>query len=728
MASIEGEFEIEALGRPSFLGQMYNARSGRLLNFTLFPPAAIDAATRSENSPNTINKYEEVRESEVRASLLDVSASVSVSLLGGALNVKGSAAYIDRSDSTQESLTISGIRAITTNRKRLEVQDMGLQSSVIFTPEKIEQLAATHVVTAITYGAAMIGSLSETNYSLQKSSHISGHLSIKMLQSFGAFVGAEGDAALTDEDKEDISKYELEIRLVGDFLDSTVPVNAAALSMKLARAASLLRVHIPVKLTLTPLHMFSGVSAEIFYRELEQAELVSLIRLYDDLVTLTQRWVYLSGIVEQQDGQLFPTLHRQCQEGARKAEQMLIEYRGELGAFLRDFRSRHGATSEEATRAFTQQRWLLRIRPEQKRYDDILSSRTDLDQIRKYAAFGKFPLVTVQALSAMLTEKRTPVAMVLVPPQSLTTELINTYEGLAKAVRSISTDAEVECCSVYADTMLDKELLLLDGPSQSIRICLEHSRATSLPSILTHGLLVDGPALVDWRTALQDGWGVQHNPRTNAKYVGALVNGVPHGVGRMAYSDGRVYEGSWFRGHWDGPGKLVPGESGIFIDDAVEDQAVMVNVTVYEDSVPVDAAIVAVLCHAVKPRQPTIDEISSLIPAQVSKIADALGWKPGQRHRLRTMWEAPRYPGYFEKWRSSTSVVTNGSQLEAFEYDSAAVGFTEFGMILQGNNNLWLDGEVRYVGWREGETSIGLVQRNIRELGETIIVDAVRLT
>ena len=78
MASNE-ELDVDALGRPSFLGQMYNARSGKLLGFTLFPSLAIKEATKDpENTPNAINKYEEVRESEARASLLDISASVSV--------------------------------------------------------------------------------------------------------------------------------------------------------------------------------------------------------------------------------------------------------------------------------------------------------------------------------------------------------------------------------------------------------------------------------------------------------------------------------------------------------------------------------------------------------------------------------------------------------------------------------------------------------------------------
>ncbi|OAQ65549.1 MORN repeat domain-containing protein [Purpureocillium lilacinum] len=511
MAAIDAELEVDAIGRASFLGQTYNARSGKLLNFPLFPRDVIEAATRPGNLSNTVSTYQEVRESENRTSLLNVSASVALSLLGGALNAKGSAAYIDRSDSAEASLAISGIRGITADRPRLEVLDQGLQSSVILTPEKVQQLGATHVVTAICYGASMIGSLSQTNYDLQKSTGVEGRLTLKMLQSFGAFTGAGGDADVSDSNREKISRYELEIHLVGDFLGGMVPVNPVALSMKLAEPAKVLRVQVPVKLTLSPLSFFKGISAEIFSRDLEEAQLLSLMKIYDEMVTLTQNWNYLVGNIAQ-----------------------------------------HGDMS--------------------------------------------------------------------------------------------------------------------------------------------------GYTLVDWCTALQKGWGVYYSPGSNAKYIGDLVDGLPHGKGRMTYSDGRVYEGSWFRGDWDGPGNLTKGDtilqSGIFVNSKVEDRAVMINVTVYDGDVPVDSATIAVICHQITPpRQQPIPEMKTLIPAQLQKISNALGWQHGQRFRLHTTWEAPKYiswpdsserpfsdptwelypdepiPNHFSKEKSSTSVIANGSELESFEYD-----------------------------------------------------------
>ncbi|KAM5349913.1 hypothetical protein ACJ41O_006418 [Fusarium nematophilum] len=187
---------------------------------------------------------------------------------------------------------------------------------------------------------------------------------------------------------------------------------------------------------------------------------------------------------------------------------------------------------------------------------------------------------------------------------------------------------------------LEEALLQLHGPRKSIKLCLEHIQTTSLASIFTYGLVADSPAPVDWRTSFKDNWGVRHDPVSNARYIGTLVNDLRHGLGRVLDADGSVHEGSWVGNNREGPGRHTKGavvlDSGIFINNHLEKAAVMVNVSVYEDEVPVEAASVALICHANLGRQPTVEEIEGVIPAQVARIAETLGWQPGQRHRLRT--------------------------------------------------------------------------------------------
>lgn len=751
------ELKVDSLGRPSFLGQAYNARTGELLNFNLFTADAISAATKTYNAANTVNNYDEVRETRQKAALLNLEASITVSILGGSIDASGAAAYVTRTDSTEEASSISGYRAFITAQHRLKTEDAALQSSLILAPDKMELLGATHVVTAITYGSGMLASLSETNSSRQKNTEFSGQMSIKLFKSFGAFGGAEGKITIASKDRETLKNYELDLRLTGDFLTPKVPINEVALVEMLSGSGDLLRTQVPVHLTLTNLRLFDNVSAEVFYRELEEERLMALIKLYDDLQTLSQKWDFQSGIVRAQGGGLFPTIEQDCDKRAAVAKLMVIEYRGVLGALMRDYRDTSKAIPDAAVTAFTQEEWMPRIAEQEKAYDNHLGAWKDALTVRDYASNRDFPLNRVDKVLAQICENDKPVALVLIPPSSNSTALINLFEGLAAAITRLSGSANPPyLCSIYADPILMPDILRLDGPKQSIALSLQYSTSSGFASILTRGLLDEYPNTVDWRSAQRDGWGVTLSPITGTKYIGNLSDSLPHGQGRAMYSDKRVYDGGWYRGQWDGKGEVTQNgavlESGIFVDGALEKDGLVLSVTVYDNNVPVDSASMAVVCHDVKKsRPPTIDEMESLIPRQATKIADALKWKVGERYRLRTTWETPQaisrtirehwddpsYPPEYVPMRyvthtSSTAAVVSitpeGAQLEAFEYNEDDVGLKEFGWYLQTNDNIWLDGDVTYQGFRSGDMeTLYEIRRNVKELGRIVMLQATRL-
>jgi hypothetical protein len=57
-------------------------------------------------------------------------------------------------------------------------------------------------------------------------------------------------------------------------------------------------------------------------------------------------------------------------------------------------------------------------------------------------------------------------------------------------------------------------------------------------------------------------------------FTGSVSLGrLPQGYGKMVYDqDGRVYEGEWKRGQWDGNGKLVNGNGDIYEGEFLDDQ------------------------------------------------------------------------------------------------------------------------------------------------------------
>ena len=50
---------------------------------------------------------------------------------------------------------------------------------------------------------------------------------------------------------------------------------------------------------------------------------------------------------------------------------------------------------------------------------------------------------------------------------------------------------------------------------------------------------------------------------SDGSYKGQLVDGVPHGLGRMTYSDGSYYDGNWVNGRKEGNGKYFDAETNI---------------------------------------------------------------------------------------------------------------------------------------------------------------------
>lgn len=150
---MDEEITIQALGRHSFLGQLYNIQNAQLSNISLFrerdmlPPVTITTPV-----PRTEVEFKVVKNSEDRAHLLSVNAAVSVSLLGGTVKISGFGDYLDRSDSSEESTNITGIARHRTVHQRLDLSNRDFQESKGLSNEQITSLRATHVVTAITYG------------------------------------------------------------------------------------------------------------------------------------------------------------------------------------------------------------------------------------------------------------------------------------------------------------------------------------------------------------------------------------------------------------------------------------------------------------------------------------------------------------------------------------------------------------------------------------------------
>ncbi|KYK62005.1 hypothetical protein DCS_03150 [Drechmeria coniospora] len=662
--------DVQTLGRPTFLGQLYNSHTGSLLNDSLFPSEISVQSTDTEPAPFMQIEYGDVRTAKERAAKLDVSASLSCSILGGSIDLSGSGSYLDRSESTEESASITAYVKTKTKHTHLRIQEANLQNAVQISPEKLRKTGATHVVTQITYGANLVASLTESNSTSNKETETKGEFSIKVFQSMGGFAGAEGQARLEMSEREKVANYSLELRMNGDFLDAgsavRFPVTPVALSAKLLKATALLNVPVPMTFSLTPLSFFDKVSTVLLFRELEDLELQNMIGLYDSIVTLDQGRKKLLARVNEKEGDFFPTFRKDCQAGERRVELLVSQYRANLGTFLREIRAEPDRDGVQAAKDF-----LLtgnKIYDEEKdSFDKALSTWIARINLLNLAAKSGMPFVSVADLSAKMNlPGQPPVALVLVPPNVLTNTLINTYDGLVDTInkwyaqthepergaQAVTPPPPISFCSVYADTDvgLDKQLLLLDGESTAIKQALVKARGSNQPALLSYGVSKgDHLGLVDWKYSGIGGgestWGILVDEGAGTKYVGDLRDSLPHGSGTMRLSNGSTYTGSWFQGTRDGKGTLrrideTVEYEGIFVDDALRHNGRVITVVVYKDHIPVDTATFAVEC-VIDPT--SLDQIEAALPKQVAKIAKAFGWKDDESYRLVTTWEGQEY-------------------------------------------------------------------------------------
>ncbi|UKZ71020.1 uncharacterized protein TrAtP1_011988 [Trichoderma atroviride] len=534
MATVaEEQLLVQAMGRPSFLGQLYDARSSQLLNYPLFPANNIADSTVQDETGLTSSKYKNVTNSKQRSELLDLKASMSLIVLGGEIKADGSANFVDRSESSESSTAIAGVEKRGWYTRRLDTSDETLQHSVVMKPAT-KNAGATHVVTAISYGADMLATLNETEKSRYDNTTVGGSLKLEVLQSIGPFGGATGESQLGLEDKKKLHKYELEIRLIADYLDpdmtgSKIPTTMLELSSKLRNANSLLTVPVPVLLTMSPLSQFSKFSVEAFYRELHEAVLEKSRQLFDDLQTVSQDANFLLRSALRLYPEHFPRMIASCEKAAADLVSLVDEYRGDLGRFLRTSRdgsspeTENGGDGAPSHAAFLPT-WTAKYEDAKSQHENNTILINNSERMRNYCATYQLPLQSAYDISILMAASTARQIVVVVIPEEVNVvglenfgkDLLNTV----KLLENINTnpDTGIVCCSIYADKLLFKDFQQLDGPSNTILEACNRTQMTKKPCIVSYGI---SPVLGDSDWTADQGpssWGSKYMKEDSYQY------------------------------------------------------------------------------------------------------------------------------------------------------------------------------------------------------------------
>ncbi|XP_063044491.1 uncharacterized protein LOC134438769 [Engraulis encrasicolus] len=220
--SVSDTIECAALGRPFQLGMLYDCRADVLIpGITLWDAEMLQKNINVKPQANTDFKIIASDSTEDKADALEVSASLEASFLGGLVSVKGSAEFLNDKKKSKHQSRVTLQYRCTTRFEQLTMDHLGqgnFQHCNVF-----QQGSATHVVTAILYGAQAFFvfdrevSASENHQSIQGSLQAT----IKAIP----LVSIEGKAELQMTESERQQADTFNCTFHGDFALESNPVN-----------------------------------------------------------------------------------------------------------------------------------------------------------------------------------------------------------------------------------------------------------------------------------------------------------------------------------------------------------------------------------------------------------------------------------------------------------------------------------------------------------------------
>lgn len=201
-----GVIRMASLGRPFTLGMLYDCRSDTIVpGMTLWDNSTLKKALSSTEQVGTGFEIIAKDSLENKANQLDINASLKLSFMGGLVDVKGAAKYLDnRTSSTQQS-RVSLKHWSTTRFDQLTMEQLGnIEHHSVFSKK-----VATHVVIGILYGADAFFVFDRKFEDRENKHAVDGSMQV-LIKALPGITEIKGDAKvdLSQKDKEVASKFE----------------------------------------------------------------------------------------------------------------------------------------------------------------------------------------------------------------------------------------------------------------------------------------------------------------------------------------------------------------------------------------------------------------------------------------------------------------------------------------------------------------------------------------
>ncbi|XP_017576081.1 stonustoxin subunit beta-like [Pygocentrus nattereri] len=254
--------EMAALGRALYPGMLYDCRRDSFIpGVTLWDKQSLSKDLDVHRQPKTDLKFVASDSLRDKTSVLDVSASLKASFLGGLVEVGGSARYLSDKKSSDRQSRVTMQYSQTTRFEQLTMTQLGKISY----PQVFEQKTATHVVTAVLYGGQAFMVFDKAVSEKEDKQEVEGNLRV-MVKKIPLF-SIEGEGALKMNENEKKMADNISCTFYGDYELQENPTTYMEALQLYKKLPSLLRQRendaVPVRVWLHPLARFDSKAAKL---------------------------------------------------------------------------------------------------------------------------------------------------------------------------------------------------------------------------------------------------------------------------------------------------------------------------------------------------------------------------------------------------------------------------------------------------------------------------------
>ncbi|XP_053872822.1 stonustoxin subunit alpha-like [Malaclemys terrapin pileata] len=335
--------EMPALGRPLRLGMLYDCRSDTLIpGITLWGIEALKKDVETMPKHNTEFQIIASDSIEDKASALRLSGSLKASLLGGLVEVGGSAAFLNDTKKSKYHARVALHYSATNRFEHLTMSQLGTEN--VSYPAVFDQGTATHVVTAVLYGAQAFFVFDREVSSSESMREIEGEMKLMVEKILKVSGGAEVSGKKGNRAEEKIENFSC--TFYGDFALENNPVtyqDAMGVYSTLPKRLGVAGENaVPVRVWLYPLSKLDPRAAQLV-RE------ISAVLVYDAqsaLEHLTECDVRCNDMVKDRMATTFPEIQRKIQQFRDLCKQHRQTFQKELARTLPSIRG--GGAEERA--------------------------------------------------------------------------------------------------------------------------------------------------------------------------------------------------------------------------------------------------------------------------------------------------------------------------------------------------------------------------------------------